>query len=75
MVTVARVIAVVDVAIEAVTTVEPWAGTNEDSTVEPIRAIVAVRGAIVGFVVEVPVRAPWLRSNGDADCHLGWAKR
>jgi hypothetical protein len=73
MVTVVRVIAVVDVAIEAMMTVEPRAGANEDSTSKPVGAVVAVGGAIVWLVVEVSVGAHWRDSN--ADGNLGWAQR
>jgi len=66
MVTVVRVIAVVDVAVEAAMAVEPGAGSDKDSTNKPVRAIVAVGSAVVGRVVEVPVRAVRRRTDVDA---------
>ena len=74
MVTVVRVIAVVDVTVKAAVAMEPWAGANEDSTVEPVGAIVAVGGAIVRSVVEVAIGAPRRHSNVNADCNLGRAQ-
>jgi hypothetical protein len=74
MVTVARVIAVVDVAIKAAMAVEPRAGANEDSTGKPVGAVVAVGGAIVRSIVEVPIGAPWRHSNVNADGNLGRAQ-
>jgi hypothetical protein len=75
MVAVARVIAVIDVAIEAAMAMEPRAGANEDSAKKPVGAIVAVGGAVVGSVVEVAIGAYWRHSNVDADGNLGWAQR
>jgi hypothetical protein len=74
MVTVVRVIAVVDVTVKAAVAVEPWAGANEDSTIKPVGAVIAVGGAIVGSIVEVPIGAPWRDSNVDADGNLGRAQ-
>jgi hypothetical protein len=43
VVAVIRVITVVDVAVEAVVTVKPRAGSNENSAIKPIRPVVAIR--------------------------------
>jgi hypothetical protein len=66
-VTMVRIVAVVDVAIKAVTAVKPWTGADEDSSNEPIRTVVAVGGATIGFIVEVPVRTHRRASNADGD--------
>jgi hypothetical protein len=66
-ITVPRIIAVVDVAVESVTAVVPGTGADEETAVEPIRAIVAVRGTAVGFVVEVSVGAYRSYTNVDRD--------
>ena len=67
-ITVMRVIAVVDVAVESVGAVEPGADSDEGSASKPVRAIVPVRGTIIGCVVEVPVRTG--RSDPNADTNL-----
>jgi len=69
-VTLTGVKAVVDVAVEAVPAVEPGAGSDEDSAKEPVGPVIAVRGAVVGSVVEVAVGANGSHSNVDGD--LGW---
>jgi hypothetical protein len=71
-ISVARVIAVVDVAVETAVAVIPGAGTEEDSAGEPVGTIVAVRGAGVWGVVKVAVGAYGGGSNADGDlsgCH------
>jgi len=65
--------AVIDVAIEAMRTMEPGAGPQEDSAGEPIRPIVAVRSAVVGRVVEVSVGA--YRCGSDVDGNLSGCYR
>jgi len=75
VVTVARVKAVVDVAVEAVRSVEPRTSTKEDAANKPVGAVVAIGGAIVGSVVEVAVGAYRWHSNVDADGNLGRPQR
>ena len=70
-VTVMRIKAVVDVAVEAVPAVEPGAGSKKHPTDKPVGTIVAVRSAVIGLIVEVPIGAHWGHSN--ADGNLGWA--
>ena len=47
----------IDRAMEVVRAVEPWTGTDEDTAVKPLRAVIAVGCAVVGRVVIVAVRA------------------
>jgi hypothetical protein len=71
-VAVMRIIAVIDVAVEAMRAVEPRAGADEDSVCEPIRTIVAVGGTVIRRIVEVSVRAARGPANADADADLSW---
>ncbi len=67
-VAVARIVAVVDMAIEMIVAVIPGAGSYEHSSNEPIRPIVAVRCAVIGSKVIVAIRADW--SWPDIDGYL-----
>ena len=57
IVTITRIIAIVNVAVKALRAAKPWASSDEDSAIEPIRSIVAIRRTAVGGVVVVTVRA------------------
>ena len=72
MVTVARIIAIVDVAIKAVGAVEPGAGSDEHPTRKPIRPIVAVGRAIIRSIVEVAIGT--YRRHSNVDGNLGWGQ-
>jgi hypothetical protein len=65
------IIAVIDVAVKAVGAVEPGAGSEEDSAVKPVGAVVAVGGAVVGSVVVIAVRAYGGWADVDAEGNLG----
>jgi hypothetical protein len=69
MVPVTRIVAVVDMAVKAGMAVKPGPSSDKDPTQKPIGSVVAVRCAVIGSVVEVPVRAN--RGNPNADCDLG----
>jgi hypothetical protein len=69
-VTVMRIIAVVDVAVEAVRAVKPGASANKHPASEPIGPIVAVGSTVVWSIVEVPIGAHGGHSNVDGN--LGW---
>jgi hypothetical protein len=69
-VTVMRIVAVVDVAIEAASAVKPRASADEQTAGEPIGAVVAIRSAVIRSIVEVPIGAHRRHSNVDGD--LGW---
>jgi hypothetical protein len=66
-VTVMRIIAVVDVAVEAVRAVKPGASANKHPSCKPIGPVVAVGSAVIGRIVEVPIRAHRGHSNVDGD--------
>jgi hypothetical protein len=59
--------AVVNVAIKAARAVKPGTCSKEDSANKPIGTVVAIRGAVVRLVVEVPIGAHGSRSNFDTD--------
>jgi hypothetical protein len=69
-VTVMRIVAVVDVAVEAVGAMKPGASANKHPASEPIGPIVAVRSTVIGSVVEVPIGAH--RGHSNVDGNLGW---
>ena len=69
-VAVVGVVAVVDVAVEALAAVIPGACADEDAAVEPVGAIVAIGGAVVGGVVIVAVGAAWGGAEAYADGDL-----
>jgi len=66
-VAVPRVVAVIDVAVEAVTAVKPWPSSDEQPATEPVWPIVAVGRAVVGGIVVVPVWAHGRNSYADTD--------
>lgn len=69
-VTVMRIKAVVDMAIEATMAVEPWASPDKYPASEPIGPIVPVRSAVIRGIVEIPVRTTGSRSDVYANGHL-----
>ena len=69
MVTVMRIIAIVDMAIKAVGTMEPGAGSDEHPARKPIRPVVTVGRAIIRSIVEVAVGA--YRRHPNVDGNLG----
>jgi hypothetical protein len=72
MVAVARIKAIVDMAIKAVGAVEPGAGSDEHPARKPIRPIVTVGRAIIRSIVEVAVGA--YRRHSNVDGNLGWGQ-
>ena len=71
VVTVMRVIAVVDVSVEAVGAMKPGAGSNKHAAQKPVGSVVAVGGAVIWSVVKVPIRAHG--RNANVDGNLGTA--
>jgi sulfite exporter TauE/SafE len=69
-VAVMRIIAVVDVAVEAVRAVKPRASADKHPASEPIGSIVAVGSTVIGRIVEVPIGAH--RGHSNVDGNLGW---
>jgi hypothetical protein len=73
-VTVTRIVAVIDVAVEAMRTVKPGTCSYEETAVEPIRSVIAVWRAVIGRKFVVPVRASRFRSDVNGDLrgrHMG----
>ena len=70
-----RIEAIVHVAVEAMRAVEPRAGSDEDTSAEPLRPVVAVRGAVVWGVVEVTIWAHRGRTDIDRNLSRGRAWR
>jgi hypothetical protein len=58
----------IDVPVEMLRPVKPRTRADEYAAREPIRAIVAVRRAVIGRNLIVPIRANWRLSY--ADCNL-----
>src|ERR1700683_3476047 len=73
VITVTRIVAVVDVAIKAVRAVEPGAGSKKHPAYKPIRPIVAVWRTVIGSIVEVAVGAH--RRHSNVDGNLGRRQR
>src|SRR5580700_10321866 len=74
-ITVMRIIAVVDMAVEAARAVKPGAGSKKHAANKPIGPIVAVRSAVVWGIVEVSVGTYGSRSDVYADGNLGLRHR
>ncbi len=70
VVTMARIEAIIYVSIKSTMPMEPRPRANKQATVEPIRAVVAIRSAVVRRVIKVSVRTHWLRP--DVDGNLSW---
>lgn len=70
MITVSWIVTIVDMAPEVGRPVKPGTRTNKDSTHKPVRAIVAIRGAIIWRIVKVAVGANRRRADVDANRYL-----
>jgi hypothetical protein len=57
-----RIITVIDVAIKASTAAKPRPSSEEHSAVEPVWSVVAVRRAVIGRIVVIPIGTAWLHS-------------
>jgi hypothetical protein len=68
MVTLARVVAVVDVAVKAVGAAKPGASSKKHPAHKPIGPIVAIGSTVIWLIVEVPIGAH--RRHSDADGNL-----
>jgi hypothetical protein len=69
---VAWIVAIVDMAVEAGTTVVPGTSSDEHPPVEPVRPIVAVGRAAIRSIVVIAIGAR--RRNSDTDRNLGWCR-
>ena len=65
MVAVARIEAVVDMAIKSVRAVEPGASSDEHPTNKPIRPIVTIGCTVIGSIVEIAIGTNRWWSNAD----------
>jgi hypothetical protein len=67
VITVMRVVAVIDMPEEPMRAVEPGASSNKQAADKPVRPVIAVRSAIVWSIVEVSVGAyggwPYVYAN------------
>ena len=68
MVAVARIVALVDVAIKPMRPVEPGAGPDEYPSSEPIRTIVAIGRTVIRSIRKIAIGAHW--SHPNVDRHL-----
>jgi hypothetical protein len=68
MVAVARIVALVNMAIKSMRPVEPGAGPDEYPSSEPIRTIVAIGRTVIRSIRKVAVGAHW--SHPNVDRHL-----
>ena len=57
MVAVARVVAVVHVSIEPVMAMKPGPCADEQTTIEPVRAVITIRRAVIRRVIKISVGA------------------
>jgi hypothetical protein len=67
VVTVMRIVTVIDVTVEAAGTMEPGASTDEDPADEPIRPVVAIGSTAIRGIVEVSVGTHRGYPNVDRD--------
>lgn len=74
-VTMMRIKAIIDMAVKAVRSVEPWARANKYPAGKPIGPIVAVRSAVIRSIVEIPIRTHGGWSHVYADGNLGLCTR
>jgi hypothetical protein len=63
-----RVILMIHVAVETTWPVKPRTSADKQSAVEPLRPIVPIRRAVIGRVIEIPIRAG--RRGTDTDGNL-----
>jgi hypothetical protein len=67
VITATGIIAIINVAIKAARTAEPWPSSDEQAAAEPIGSIVAIRSTAIRRIVEVTVGTVWGHSDVDAD--------
>ena len=70
VVTVTRIVAVINMTVEVFGTVVPVASADEYSVHEPVWPVVAVGRTVIWSVVEVPIGAHRLHSKADGDLGL-----
>src|ERR1700683_205617 len=62
---------VIDVAVKTLWTVKPGTDADEDTAAEPLRAVIAVGSAVVGWNVVIAIRTDRRRSDFDGHLSLG----
>ena len=67
VIAVTRVKSVVDVALEAMRAVEPGTGPDKSTADKPVRPVVAMRGAVIRWVIEIAVGADGNHTNTDSN--------
>ncbi len=70
VVTMARIEAIIYVSIKCTAPMEPRPRADKQATVKPIRAVVAIRSAVVRRVIKISIRTHGLRP--DVDRNLCW---
>ena len=78
MVAIARIKIVVDRAVKAGMTVEPRTGADEYTAVEPLRTVIAVRGAVIrGVAVAVGTNrcSPYIHPDGHLSFRPTWNEK
>jgi hypothetical protein len=74
MISVARIKPVIDVSVKPVRPMEPRTRSKKHAAHKPIGPVIAVWSAIVGSVVEVPIRANRRHANIDGNlCRRNWS--
>ncbi len=66
VVTVMRIVTVVDVPVKPMMAVEPGASSDENPAIKPVRPIVTIRRTVVGRIVEIAIGANWRLANADS---------
>jgi hypothetical protein len=72
-VTVVGMVVVIYVSAEVVRTMEPATGSDEDSAIEPLRAVIAIRGAVVGRNIVVAIGTVRGGSDFDGNLSVCWS--
>jgi len=70
VVTIAWIVAIVDVAVESGAAVVPGTSSDEQPAVEPVRPIITIGRAVIRSIVVIPIGA--CRRYSDANRDLGW---
>jgi hypothetical protein len=72
-VTVVGMEVVIYVSAEVVRTMEPATGSDEDPAIEPLRAVIAIRGAVVGRNIVVAIGTVRGGSDFDGNLSVCWS--
>ena len=75
VITVAAIVVPIDVTPEVAVATKPWTSAEKNAVWEPLRSVVAIRGAIVGRVIEVAVGTHGRWTDLDCNLCLGFRRR